>query len=33
MVDAAIAENGVAHEDEYAIARRIVAGDRRAFER
>jgi RNA polymerase sigma factor (sigma-70 family) len=33
MVDAAIAENGVAHEDEYAIARSIAAGDHAAFER
>ena len=33
MVDAAIAENGVAHEDEFAIARSIAAGDHAAFER
>jgi len=33
MVDAAIAEDGVAHADEYAIARSIAAGDHAAFER
>ena len=33
MVDAAIAENRVAHEDEYAIACSIAAGDHAAFER
>ena len=33
MVDAAIADNGIVHEDEYAIARTIAAGDHAAFER
>ena len=33
MVDAAIVDNGVVHEDEYAIARNIAAGDHAAFER
>src|SRR4249919_1359679 len=32
MVDAAIAEHRVVHEDEYAIARSIAAGDHGAFE-
>jgi RNA polymerase sigma-70 factor (ECF subfamily) len=32
MVDIAIAESTVAREDEHAIARRIAAGDRLAFE-
>jgi RNA polymerase sigma factor (sigma-70 family) len=33
MVDAAIAENRVVHEDDHALARSIAAGDHAAFER